>query len=141
MRNFLRNRWFELGIFIIVILFIAEFFLILKAPHDDEENRGFSVCSKQMFTDVSNCNSQIWCTFKAVSKNYICYNLIIFKGFKNWITKKSPTPWSDYLFEPEPEEIQPELAEFYEQNPNIAEQMQTLIEKKLELENKNNDNK
>ena len=141
MRKFIKNHWFELIMIAIIILFLAEFFLILSAPHEDENNRGFSFCTNNMIDNVSNCNRRTWCTFKAVSNNYICYNIVILKGFKNWINKKSPTPWSDYFYDPQSTELQEELVEFYEQNPNIEEQMQTLMEKKLELGSKQNDKK
>ena len=121
---------------IIVILFIAEFFLILLAPHEDESDRGFSLCTHKMFENVHNCNRSTWCTFKVVSKNYICYNAIIFNGFKNWILRKSPTPWSDYLYSVQQPELPPEILEYYQQTPNIKEEMQTLLEKNIELENK-----
>ena len=137
----MKKHWFETIIVTIVILFFAEFFLILSAPHDEKNNRGFSLCTNDMIENVSNCNTQTWCTFKAVSKNYLCYNLVILKGFKNWVSQKSPTPWSDYFYALEAEDPPEELVEFYEENPDIKEQMQTLLEKNSELENIKNDKK
>ncbi|MBP5399367.1 MAG: hypothetical protein J6Y53_03005 [Alphaproteobacteria bacterium] len=124
-----------------MILFIAEFFLILYAPHQDENGRGFSICTQKMIEDVYNCNQKTWCVFKAVSKNYICYNKVIYKGFKNWLIGDSKTPWSEYYYSETAQEITPELEEFYKENPNIAEQMELLKQQNLELEKIYNENK
>ena len=125
---------------IIVFLFIAEFFLILYSPHQDEKGRGFSVCTQTMIEDVYNCNQETWCVFKSVTKNYICYNKVILKGLKNWLIGNSKTPWSDYFYSEEKANIA-ELEDFYLENPDVVEQMQSLKEQNLELEKIKNENK
>lgn len=140
LRNFIKTHWFGLSISIIIALFIAEFFLILYSPHQDENEKGFSLCTKTMTDNVINCNQQTWCVLKAVSKNYLCYNIVIYKGFTNWLAGNAETPWSDYFY-PEVDEYSEELAEFYRENPNISEQMELLKQQNLELEKMNNENK
>ncbi len=124
---------------IVVVLFMVEFFLILNSPRQNADGKGFSACTQTMIDNLHNCNQNTWCAFKTVSKNYICYNAVIYKGFKNWLFGDAKTPWSDYFYAEE-NQFAPELEDFYNENPNIVEQMQTLRQQNLKLE-KINENK
>jgi len=139
LHNYFKNHWFGTIMTVIVILFIAEFFIILNSPHQDASGRGFSACTQTMIDNIHGCRQNTWCVFKTVSKNYICYNKIIYTGLKNWLIGSSKTPWSDYYYAEEKQKIA-ELEEFYNENPNVIEQMQSLKEQSLELE-KINENK
>ena len=140
MFNFVKIHWFGLSISLLGLLYLMFFTLIAFSPRQDKLERGFIPCTKAMMTQMLDCpKNKAVCFSKAILKSTVCDAGIIAEGFENWLNREQPTPWANYLFEPEldePAERHPELDEFYEQNKNIHEDMQRLEKARLELEGK-----
>lgn len=140
--QFLKNHWFGFIISIIVAVFMLEFILVLIAPQQDEQNRGFVPCTQKMAAEVYDCNKSSFCVLSAVIDNSFCNLGVIGKGLKLWVSGKQSAPWSNFLFEPtvadekEAEISQEELQEFYQKNPNISGEMKELkkLNDKLEIQ-------
>ncbi|MBQ8784482.1 MAG: hypothetical protein IJZ59_00370 [Alphaproteobacteria bacterium] len=138
MINFIKYHWFGLIMSLIVGIFMVEFFLILFAPHYDLQKRGFVPCTDAMAEDVANCSGKSFCVMKAVTKNMVCDTKVIGHGISEWVKGKQSRPWSNYYFIPEypqaVEEPDEELLKYYEENPDLAEQMAELKKNYEELE-------
>lgn len=142
MREFIKYHWFGLLISIMVGLFMVQFFLVLFAPHRDALNRGFSPCTETMAREVADCGGRVFCALKAVSANAFCDSQVIGSGLVSWMKGKQPRPWSNYLFVPKYPKEEPDegLAEYYRENPDLAEQMNALKQKSEELEKLKDEN-
>ena len=143
MLNFVKIHWFGLSISLLGILYLMFFALIAFSPRQDKLERGFIPCTKAMMTQMLDCpKNKAICFSEAIFKSTVCDAGVIAKGVKNWLNGEQPTPWANYLFEPEldqPAEHHPELDEFYEQNKNIREDMQLLEKARLDLEGENDE--
>ncbi len=142
MLNFIRQHWFGFLISAVFCLFLAQFFIVLIAPHHDLQNRGFAPCTETMSKQVSDCAGNKFCVLKAVAANTFCDTAVIGQGLKNWVSGEQERPWSNYLYIPEYPQDEPDegLEEYYESNPDIAKQMLELKNKNEELENMKNEN-
>lgn len=139
MLKFLKYHWFGLIISVIGLCYLAVFLLVLFAPKQDKLNRGFIPCTKSLVQEMFACtDNKAWCMSKSIVKNTWCDTKVIAHGVAAWINGSQDTPWANYYFAAEPEteqnneEISPELQQFYDENPNIAEQMETLARQSLE---------
>jgi|GEM_PF-1485687 len=134
--QFIKNHWFGLIISLMFGFFLLVFFLVLIAPHNDAEQRGFTRCTQEMSETLLQCDKSGFCILGGVAKNTFCNIGVIFEGLGNWLRGEQSTPFSNFLFEVEEqeEELEAELLEFYEQNPDFRAQMNELRELNLDLE-------
>lgn len=113
-------------------------------------NRGFIPCTKMLVRELFACTeNKTWCMAKNIVKNTWCDTKVVLRGVENWAKGRQNTPWANYYFTPledseqEKEDISPELKQYYEENPDIAKQMETLaqqsLEQKLNLEDIENE--
>ena len=76
------------------------------APHIDQKQRGFSPCTYQMAeTFQYSSDISFWQTVMTINKGYLCYASVMWQGFKLFVKGEQKTPWANYMFEPELEEI------------------------------------
>jgi len=134
--QFIKYHWFGLLVSLIVFFFLFIFFLVLIAPHQDEQERGFVPCTRNMAEQVQQCAGAKGCILKAVVENTFCNIRIVGQGAKLWAQGKQPRPWSNYLFRPELAggENSEELDEFYRDSPDVENQMKELQKLNEELE-------
>lgn len=147
MLRFIKIHWFGLILTIIGVFYALIFILVFLSPRQDELKRGFIPCTETLVKEMFDCNGKAWCMSKAIVKNTGCDTKIVLEGFGNWVEGKQPTPWANYLFEPEigkdqnKEEIHPELEEFYKDNRDIKADMEKLNKQWQELEKSFSDDK
>jgi len=137
--KFIKYHWFGLFISIIIGLLLVQFTLVLISPHHDAKQRGFSICTQEMSDQIAFCDSQNWCILKSIIKNTFCDTKIIITGAKNWISGQQPRPWSNYIFVPvlsQTEEPDQDLEEYYQSQPDLAQQIEQLKQKNQQLEKK-----
>lgn len=139
MLNFIKKYWFMGIIVLFIFLYLIVFLSVVFSPKEDKFDRGFIRCTKEMATQIVNNKNQS--SFNLVSiiiENTYCDVKVMLKGFSNWIDGEQEYPWSNYFYEPmveEKVEIQDEeLSKFYEENPEILKDMETLNLKRQELE-------
>ena len=143
MLNFIKFHWFGLLISLFIGLFLLQFLIVMISPHYDLQNRGFAYCTDKMAQRIEDCQSANLCIFKTVISGSFCDTEVIIKGFSEWIKGKQPRPWSNYIFVPEypdeTEEADEALEEYYNNNPDLYEQMDNIRQQYLELEKKNDE--
>lgn len=139
---FIKNYWFGTLLGLAVSAFMLMLMLILIAPKQDVQNRGFVYCTQNLIDDLADCNRALWCSSKAVSKNTWCDIKIIADGFLLWMDNKQPKPWSNYIFKPElPQNSfvdEEARAEYLKQYPDVKQEMESLHKLRKELENEQN---
>ena len=95
-----------------------------------------------MIDNLYDCNRKVWCSIKAINNNTLCDLKVIGEGFKLWLDNKQPTPWSNYIFEPEISEntfFDKEAREEYlKNNPDVKMEMMRLDKLRKGLENEEN---
>lgn len=108
---------------LIVVLFLLFVTVVAVAPHNDMKMRGFAPCTIVMAEELNVGGSQqkIWEVMSAVGGGYLCYAGVMREGMSLWLEGKQPTPWANYLFEPEtyiasPEESEPLSEELLKAN-------------------------
>ena len=135
---FIKNYWFGLLVAIPVAIYIIVFFLVLASPKQDTLKRGFIPCTEKMAAALIDCRKEKFCLLKEVIANSWCNIRIVGRGINLWLQGRQPTPWANYMFEPEtsapPEKMPPELADFYQKDGDIAKNMLNLKQKNRELE-------
>ena len=140
--RFIKEYWFGITISIFLLCAVVYFVLVFVSPRYDLQRRGFVSCTEELASNVESCgrNSTL-CTMGAIWADNVCNMQIIAQGFQNWINGEQETPWSNYIFEPElPQEVtdeNTELENFYQENPNLYQDMQNL--KKLNKEHNVNE--
>lgn len=89
--------------FVILIGFLF-FLLVLLSPRYDSQKRGFIPCTETLAQNLLNCpqESKYSCGIKHILHHSWCNVKVIGTGFSNWWHGKQETPWSNYIFEPEP---------------------------------------
>ena len=145
--RFVKDHWFGLLVSIFVFFFWCVIALVLAAPHQDEQKRGFVPCTETMAEELRGCNGRNMCVLGSVVDNTFCNVGVIGEGLKLWMTGKQPAPWSNYLFEPEikrpsaTDDVEPEesLEEYYQNTPDIAAEMDELQKLNQQLENDSNE--
>lgn len=140
--DFIKRYWFGGILTIIVCCFLLLFVLLIISPKQDAKNRGFVKCTQDMISSLSDCDRKIWCSIKAISSNTWCDVKVIAEGFKLWIDDKQARPWSNYLFEPEPNEDsfydKEAIEEYLKNNPDVKSEMMRLDKLRKGLENEEN---
>lgn len=141
MFNFIKYHWFGLIMSIMIALFFMQFFIVLIAPHHDIQKRGFVSCTETMAQEVESCTDKHFCILRAVTANAFCDSKVIIDGLSLWVKGEQPRPWNNYWFAPEypQEEMDEGMAEYYQENPDILQQMNKLKQQNQELENLNNE--
>lgn len=136
--RWLKEYWFSLLMSTFLLLAALYFILLFISPRYDLQRRGFIPCTERLAEAVADCReNKIACTMGAIWDNNLCDLGVIYNGLRDWVGGKQKYPWSNYLFEPEllsdrRDSDNPEVEEFYRQNPNLAEEMAKL--KKLNEE-------
>jgi len=100
--KFLKEYWFGICLGFFVFLFILFAVIVMIAPHNDAQMRGFTPCTYQMITDF-NSKSKVKMseTFFIINRCYGCYLKVIGKGAVDFISGRQQMPWSNYLFKSE----------------------------------------
>lgn len=129
--QFIKRHWFGLIVSLIVLSYILLFLIILASPKVDIKKRGFIPCTEAFIEQANTCGGS-WCMLKMVTANSFCDFKVVGNGFINWVKGEQPRPWSNYLFEPEMDDMDEGLQEFYEENPNLIYDLDKL--KKLNKE-------
>lgn len=145
--QFIKYHWFGLVISLIVTFFLFIFVLVLIAPHQDEQKRGFVPCTEAMAEQIKNCSSRSLCVLGSVVDNTFCNIKVIGKGVKLWIKGEQSSPWKNYLFVADiknksaTDDVEPEesLKEYYESQPDLELEMNELKKLNQQLENNGND--
>ena len=137
--NTMRRYWFGLTTGLFVLAFCLLFLLVLLAPRQDAQKRGFIPCTEKMAEHLLNCGeNKIWCSLKVIVQNSWCDMKVVGHGFAAWMRGKQDMPWSNYIFVPEP--VEDELfdaearADYLKNNPAFAEEMLQLKKLSEELE-------
>jgi len=129
----MKKHWFTILILLIILLFAIFFAIIATSPKQDLQKRGFIPCTEALAENLYNCKNEKWCAVKAILNNTYCDLKVVAKGIDLWAKGSQPTPWSNYLFSPELYQDE-EIKKFYQDNPNIDEEMNRLIELNTKLE-------
>lgn len=142
--RFLKNHWFGFILSILVIIYMVVFILVLVAPKQDAEKRGFVKCTYQMVENAQLCGGKAnFCMLKAIIKNSFCNVETVSDGFIFWVKGEQKTPWANYFFDTpiDADDISAkQLEEFYAENPNLVKNMEILRQKNIKLENEVKEN-
>lgn len=140
--NFIKRYWFGGVLTTLICCFVILFVLLVISPKQDAKNRGFVKCTQLMITSLSDCNRSIWCSVKTISENTWCNVKVVAEGVKLWLDNKQPTPWANYLFEPQIIENsffdEEAIEEYLKNNPDVKKEMMRLDELRKGLENEEN---
>ena len=140
--NFIKHYWFGSFIGLLLFCFVCVVVLILLAPKQDIQRRGFIPCTEKMIERLFDCDKKIWCSAKVIVRNSGCVFRVIGDGFSDWLKGKQPMPWSNYIFEPElfPEGFVDEEArqEYLSKYPDTKKEMERLHRLRKDIENENN---
>lgn len=120
-----------------MVVFLAQFMIVLLAPAQDTQGRGFVPCHQKMAEEVYDCDGKVLCVLGGVLENTRCNSGVIADGFLMWIKGKQKTPWDSYFFlqqQPKLQEKDEALQEFYEKNPNLKQEMNELKQLNQKLE-------
>ncbi len=112
---FLKNYWFGLLMSFVLLMGFLFFLLIMLSPRYDAQKRGFIPCTENLVQNLAQCapTEKYTCGIKHILANTWCDIKVIATGWKNWGQGKQATPWSNYIFEPEPITPIDENDEFY----------------------------
>jgi hypothetical protein len=142
MINLLKHHWFGLILGLFVVLFGVMTVLIMIAPKQDVQGRGFIPCTLVMIDELGSCERKVYCSIKAITKNSWCDFKVIGSGMLHWLKGNQARPWSNYIFTPQlPEDgwiDKDARAEYLKQYPNTLQEMQKLKQLGKELENEQN---
>lgn len=108
------------------------------SPRQDIRDRGFIPCTKQLIFELSDCQrGKLGCPLKLLWQDMKCNIKVVGSGFKNWATGKQPTPWANYLFEPElyvEDEENPYIGDMKLDMSDLNKQHDFILKKHQELE-------
>ena len=107
----------------IVIVCLIYSVIVVMSPHSDGQMRGFAPCTYELAINLSQQGGQskVWGVAGAVTQANLCYIGVMRNGVELWVKGKQPTPWANYMYEPEP---------FYEDG-NIEPISKELLESNL----------
>ena len=139
MRKFFKKYWFTMLITLFVSTYLMVFLFVLFSPKEDDLERGFIPCTKQMSEKILKNEEQSTLKLvKIIVENTYCDTKVVAKGFVNWLKGEQKTPWANYFFEPVLEknklEEDEELMKFYQENPYLSEDMENLDKERKILE-------
>lgn len=140
--QFIKSHWFGLLTAILIFCFLVLFILVLLSPRQDARKRGFIPCTEAMAAQMMDCSNEKshTCMLKSILGNSWCQIKVIGYGFKQWLKKEQPLPWSNYIFIPEQTELDENFdetarQEYFENNPDAVAEMLELKQLNEELEN------
>ena len=139
--SFIKHHWFGLLTALPVVFFSLFLVLILFAPKQDAKGRGFVQCTQIMAEELLLCNKSPICTIRAILSNTACDITVIADGVVDWAKGNQPTPWSNYIFEPDvPASFVDEEAhsEYLKNYPDTKAEMERLHILRKDLENEQN---
>ena len=122
MVNRLKEYWFGILMCFIVIVCLIYSLIVVMSPHSDGQMRGFAPCTYELAINLSQQGGQskVWGVAGAVTQANLCYVGVIRKGVELWVKGKQPTPWANYMYEPESfyedENVEPISKELLEAN-------------------------
>ncbi len=121
--DFFKRHWFGLLLSLVVFVYFAVFLLVLFAPRDDEQKRGFSKCSSLLLEDITNCQKNAFCTLGSIMTYSGCNFTVVGEGLKLWLLNQQKNPWDNYFFEQKISSniADDDLAQLYEENPELRE--------------------
>ena len=139
MRKFFKKYWFSLLIALFISAYVMVFLFVLFSPKEDDLERGFIPCTKQMSEKILQNKEQSYLNLaNIIIENTYCDTKVVVKGVINWLKGEQKTPWANYFFEPvlekNKEKKDEELAKFYLENPYISEDMKNLDKERKILE-------
>lgn len=135
--NFIKQHWFGALITLILLFSAILFVIVVLSPRYDNQKRGFIPCTETMADELLACSNKSFCMLGAVLNNSVCDAKVILNGLGDWVKGKQPAPWSNYFFTPDltpDEETEAGVAEFYQDNPNLREEMERLKQLNQKLE-------
>ena len=135
--NFIKQHWFGTLITMILLFSVIFFLIVVFSPRYDQQKRGFIPCTEAMADDLLVCSNKSFCMLGAVLNNSVCDAKVILTGLGDWVKGKQPAPWSNYFFVPDlspDEETEAGVEEFYQDNPNLREEMDRLKQLNQKLE-------
>lgn len=126
----------------VIVIFVAYMTLMLFiAPKVDMQKRGFIPCTEQLVSSVSICKKgSVGCPLKYLWQDMKCNTFVILDGFGAWMRGKQPTPWANYLFEPETIYNNDYDGDIVADMADLEAQSQFIQGKKAELEEAKNRN-
>ena len=139
---FIKKHWFSFIVGLLLAVFLLMFILILIAPKQDVQKRGFVACSHQLLADLGECERGLWCSGKAVLRCSWCDIKVIGRGLQNWAKGSQPAPWSNYIYEAEIPQNgfidEAARQEYLVRFPDTEREMERLNLLRKELENEQN---
>lgn len=135
--KFIKQHWFGTLITLIMLFSMLLFLIVIFSPRYDKQQRGFIPCTEAMADELLNCGNKSFCMLGAILNNSVCDAKIILAGLGDWVKGRQPTPWSNYFFTPDLNadgETEAEVQEFYQDNPNLREDMKRLKQLNENLE-------
>ncbi len=131
-------KWLYVSFLAILVIYVIYFMIVLVlSPKNDFKNRGFVACTKELVMNLGECESgQIGCVLGSFYDDTKCNSKVIFKGFANWLKGKQSAPWSNYIFEPEFQNMSEPLSSegMKEDMHQIELDRKFMLEKENELE-------
>lgn len=148
------DKFFQYLYYTVLTLFLCSVIylttVLFLAPRQDVYDRGFIACTRKLVYDLSGCEQgKIGCPLKYLWRDMKCNVGIIYDGAAAWVKGEQPTPWANYLFEPqllteEEQDIYPsdaagDMSDIERQNQLILLQQQEFEAAKNRMLNMDND--
>lgn len=106
MKRQVKDYWFIFLCSAIILVFFLFSVIIAVAPHIDQKQRGFAPCTYQMAETFQMADELGFVqTMTIINKGYVCYLSVMWHGWVLFVKGEQKTPWANYLFEPELEQI------------------------------------
>lgn len=128
-------KWLYVGFLTFFATYVIYFAIaLILSPKNDFKNRGFVACTKELVMNLGECESgQFTCVLGSFYDDTKCNSTVIFKGFANWLKGKQSTPWSNYIFEPDFQDMNEPI-----DTESIKENMQQIeLDRRFMLEKEN----
>ncbi|MBR6355815.1 MAG: hypothetical protein IKR92_03065 [Alphaproteobacteria bacterium] len=92
--------WTMFGVLFFGVVYLTV--VMYLSPRQDMQERGFIPCTKQLVIALQDCpTGKLGCPFKLLAEDMACNIGVVGTGAANWVKGKQPTPWANYLFEPQ----------------------------------------
>lgn len=92
--------WTVFGVLFFGVVYLTV--VMYLSPRQDMQERGFIPCTKQLVVALQDCPAgKLGCPFKLLAKDMACNIGVVGTGAVAWVKGKQPTPWANYLFEPQ----------------------------------------
>lgn len=128
-------KWLYVGFLTFFATYVIYFAIaLILSPKNDFKNRGFVACTKELVMNLGECESgQFTCVLGSFYDDTKCNSTVIFNGFANWLKGEQSTPWSNYIFEPDFQDMNEPI-----DTESIKEYMQQIeLDRRFMLEKEN----